>query len=535
MARQSRRTAQPKQSGAPAPEAQVSAGTGIEGGVPDRHLIIFWVADGSFGFRLDRVGEVVRVPRLAHMPLAPRSLLGIANLRGDVLPVVSLRRLLGLPDAPVTEAARVIVMAGGASVGFVVDEIHRLLAVPEDRLEHDHVGAGEVDPDLLEGIVKGSEGESTIKILDPQRLLHGEFARLSDSGPRAETRVSIPAAAAAPSPTESTQVALLSFDLGSQEYALPLERVLEIMSLPDQVSEIPRAETAVLGVVTLRDRLLPLVSLRALMGMPSNVQPEQRGKVVVLSMGSGAVGLVADRTREILRIDPHQVDPAPALLTRGEGDAEITSICRLDRGKRLVALLSPDRLFRSDVIRRVLADHGQATATPEAQTEGDVMTDEQFIIFWLGDQEFGIPVGAVEEIARPPEHITQLPKAPAFIDGVMNLRGAVVPVVDLRRRFQLAAKEPGSAPRILVLAIGGRKTGFMVDGVSEVMKVPAAAISSAPELSPEQMRMISRVANLEPQGRMILLVEAAPLLDRVEADILAKFDLSELGQAPMAS
>jgi purine-binding chemotaxis protein CheW len=348
--------------------------------------------------------------------------------------------------------------------------------------------------------------------------------------------VSIAATAAAPSTTDSqTQAALLSFDLGRQEYALPLERVLEVISLPDDVSEIPRSETAVLGVVTLRDRLLPLVSLRALLGMPVDVQRDQRGKVVVLSLGSGAVGVVADRPREILRVDANQIDPAPALLTRGEGDAEITSICRLDHGRRLVALLSPDRLFRSDLVRRILADQDEETAAPEAQRDDRVMTDEQFIIFRLGDQEFGIPVGAVEEIARPPEHITRLPKAPAFIDGLINLRGAVVPIVDLRRRLQLTSKEPGGSPRILVLVIGGRKTGFLVDGVSEVMKVPAAAISSAPELSSEQMRLIGRVANLEGQGRMILLVEPAPLLDEIEADILAKFDPSDLEQVPTAT
>ena len=100
------------------------------------------------------------------------------------------------------------------------------------------------------------------------------------------------------------------------------------------------------------------------------------------------------------------------------------------------------------------------------------MADEQFIIFRLGHQEYGLPIAAVDEIARPPDHITRLPKAPAFIDGVMNLRGSVVPIVDLRRRFELTSTEPESAQRILVLAVGGGRTGFMVDGVSEVMKVP---------------------------------------------------------------
>ena len=77
--------------------------------------------------------------------------------------------------------------------------------------------------------------------------------------------------------------------------------------------------------------------------------------------------------------------------------------------------------------------------------------------------------------------------------------------------------------------------GFMVDSVSEVMKVQIDAIQPAPELSPEQMRLISRVINLEAKGRMILLVDPAQLLDQVEADVLAKFRPSELDVPVKAS
>jgi purine-binding chemotaxis protein CheW len=500
------------------------------------HVVVFRIADGRFGFRLDDVGEIVRLPSLAHMPLAPRSLLGLANLRGVVLPVVSLRRLIGVPDAPLDETARVIVIERGAPVGFVVDGIDDLLTLPAGRIEKDDAGAGAVDPDLLDGVVKGAEGDSTIKILNPQRLLRDEFARLGVSGPRATARVSISAARSDPiAQAPRQQVSLVSFDLGQQEYALPLERVREIISVPEQVSEVARSETAVLGVVTLRDQLLPLVSLRALLGLPSDRHRDARGKVVVLTIGSGAVGVVADRTREILHVDPGLIDPAPALLTRGAGDAEVTSICRLDDGRRLVALLSPDRLFRSDLVRRVLAEQVKGGDVSASQTDETAMADEQFIIFRLGDQEYGLPVGAVDEIARLPDQMTRLPRAPAFIEGVINLRGHVVPIVDLRRRFELTGKEPGSARRILIVAIGGGKTGFMVDGVSEVMKLPAGAIRPAPELSPEQMRLIGRVANLEAQGRMILLVDPTQLLDQVEADVLAKLDRAALEPASQGS
>ncbi len=524
MAKRAHRAAQPQ---ADTTRGEPGALATRDAEATSTHFVVFHVADGTFGFRLEDVREIVRMPSLAHMPLAPRSLLGLANLHGAVLPVVGLRRLLNLPDVSLDEAMRVIVIDRGSPVGFVVDRIDNLFAHPADRVEKDDAGAGSIDPEILDGIIKGAEGESTIKILNPQRLLRDEFSQLGGSGSRATSGGAlVTAASAAAAAVAERKVSLVSFDLGKQEYALPLDRVREIIQLPEQVSEVPRSETAVLGVVTLRDRLLPLVSLRALLGLPSDSGRDEPGKVVVLSMGKDAVGVVADRTREILRVDPDLIDPAPALLTRGEGDAEITSICRLDHGKRLIALLSPDRLFRSDLVRRVLAEHGSESNVSTEKTDRTAMADEQFIIFRLGNQEYGMPIAAVDEIARPPEHVARLPKAPAFVDGVMNVRGIVVPVIDLRRRFEISSKAPVGGQRILVLALGGGKTGFLVDGVSEVVRLPASAIRPAPEVSSEQMRLIGRVANLDTQNRMILLVDPAQLLDQIEAEVLAKFDLN---------
>lgn len=488
-------------------------------------LLVFQLAGEPFGLRLNVVAEIIRPPVLAYMPLVPPSLLGLANLRGIVMPVVSLRALLHLPDIVADRSTRVIVLRGDNPVGFVVDGIRGLSAIATDRPEKDDTGIDADGSALLDGVIKGAEGESPIKLLCPSHLLHGRFVRLGASSTPAETQTLLAKSAPVGKPAKAL-ISLLSFYLGQQEYALPIDRVREIIPLPAHVSELPRPESAVLGVVTLRDSLLPLVSLRTLLGLPIGDQHGSRGKVVVVSIGEGAVGIVIDATREILRLAPEMIDPAPTLLTRGEGDAEITSICRIDGGRRLVALLSPDRLFRSELVQRILDEQG--ASEPGLQPETNAMADEQFIIFRLGNQEYGIPIAAVSEIARPPEHITRLPKSPAFIDGVMNLRGSVVPIVDLRRRFDLNRTEQLGSRRILMLAIGGVTAGFLVDSVSRIMKVPADSICPAPELSAEQMRLISRLVNLEANGQLILLVDPAQLLDQVEADLLAKFAHSKL-------
>jgi purine-binding chemotaxis protein CheW len=500
---------------------------------PNAHFVLFRLADGTFGFQLDDVAEIMRIPGLAHMPLGPRSLLGLANLHGALLPVVGLRRLLGLPEVPLGQAMRVIVINRGFPVGFVVDRIERLIALPVNLIEKNDAGAGFIDPQFIDGVIKGAEGDSTIKILNPQLLLRDEFAQLGMSASRTAGEVAVVATSSAlGAAAPERKLSLISFDVGKQEYALPLDRVREIIQLPEHVSEVPRSETAVLGVVTLRNRLLPLVSLRSLLGLPVG---SSRGKVVVLSIGKDAIGVVTDRTREILHVDPGVIDPTPALLARGEGDAEIVSICRLDHGRRLVALLSPDNLFRSDLVCGVLSEHRDESSADEDQADGNTMTDEQFIIFRLGDQEYGIPISSVNEIARPPEQIARLPKAPIFVDGVMNLRGTVVPIVDLRRRFEISSREPVGSRRILVLALGGGKTGFMVDSVSEVLRLPADFIRPAPEVSPEQMRLIGRVANLDAQNRMILLIDPAQLLDQIETDVLVKFDRDSSERSSKAS
>ena len=501
-----------------------------ESDTASENFLIFRIAGETFGLRLALVAEIARLPELTHMPLAPPCLLGLANLRGIVLPVMSLRILLHLPDIETNEQSRVVILRGDAPVGLVVDQIERLVQITRDQLEPYEAGA---DMDAaLGGVIKGAEGEGTIKILNPPNLLAGQFAQLgvSATGPARRPLVATTGSAVTPA---RALVSLLSLSLGQQEYALPLDRIREIIPLPDYVAELPRPETAVLGVITLQDRLLPIVSLRTLLGLPVVGELQQHSKIVVVELGNGVVGVVADATREILRIDQDIIDPAPALLTRGQGEAEISSICRVDNGRRLIALLSPDQLFRPDLVRRILSDQGIANE-PQSQLETSAMAHEQFIIFRLGKQDYGIPIGAVAEIARPPEGITRLPKAPDFIDGVMNLRGSVVPIINLRRRFDLGATEYAASQRILILAVGGVTAGFLVDGVSEIMKAQIDAIQPAPEVSQEQTRLISRVINLEAEGRLILLVDPTQLLNKIEADVLAKFERSVLDPSVIA-
>ena len=140
----------------------------------------------------------------------------------------------------------------------------------------------------------------------------------------------------------------------------------------------------------------------------------------------------------------------------------------------------------------------------------------QVVIFRLGAEEFGVPIMSVQEIVRVPETLTRVPRTPAFVEGVINLRGAVLPVIDQRSRLGLPPLERNDRQRIMVYLLAGMRTGFIVDSVAEVLRIPRAHIVAAPDMSREQSRLISRVANLQGSKRLVMLIDPQHLLQGSE-------------------
>jgi len=102
------------------------------------------------------------------------------------------------------------------------------------------------------------------------------------------------------------------------------------------------------------------------------------------------------------------------------------------------------------------------------------------VTFHLGKEEYGVEIASVQEIIRATD-ITPVPGAPSHVRGVINLRGKIIPVVDLRRRFALPSVDAGEAQRIIVVELGEKRIGMLVDSVSQVIKVPAGVVEEMPE------------------------------------------------------
>jgi len=138
----------------------------------------------------------------------------------------------------------------------------------------------------------------------------------------------------------------------------------------------------------------------------------------------------------------------------------------------------------------------------------------QLVSFKLGDEEFGVDIMQVQEIIRMQE-ITSVPNAPEFVEGVINLRGRVIPIIDLRKRFGLEEKSHDKATRIIVVKVDDLTVGLVVDEVSEVLRIPADTVEPPPPIvAGVESEYIRGVGKLE--DRLLILLDLSKTLSKEE-------------------
>jgi purine-binding chemotaxis protein CheW len=140
--------------------------------------------------------------------------------------------------------------------------------------------------------------------------------------------------------------------------------------------------------------------------------------------------------------------------------------------------------------------------------------DLQVVGFRIGRETFGLPISIVREIVRVPD-ITSVPNAPDYIEGVINLRGRIIPVVDLRKRFGQKVGEPSKKNRVIVVELEGRSIGLIVNSASEVLKIPPSEIEAPHDVFQEgELNYITGVGKLK--GRLVILLDLTRVLQRGE-------------------
>jgi purine-binding chemotaxis protein CheW len=250
-----------------------------------------------------------------------------------------------------------------------------------------------------------------------------------------------------------------------------------------------------------------------------NIHEDQR--IIVVDAEGFVLGLVVDHVHEVLNVPKNLVEPPPHITSNG--GMELSGVAKLDDGSRLIMLLDVANLMKDQKLRDMQDSTTEAAGqakTAQVQSsgrDGQELSEVQLVTFLLGEEEYGIPISQIQEIDRLAK-ITKVPKAAEFIEGITNLRGEVIPVLDTRKRFELEVKQPDDRTRIIIVDLGGVKTGLVVDSVREVLNLAKKDIAPPPEAigSGIDHQFISGIGKVDSGKRMIVLLDVEKILSRQE-------------------
>lgn len=484
--------------------------------VPSGQLVTFTLDGVEFGLDIDRVQEITPRPDITPVPGAPSFVLGVLNLRGQIIPVLDSRLRFHLPPQETTPRTRIIILnLAGQPTGLQVDSVAEVVRLEDMALRETPPLVAGVRSDYLAGMV--TVGKRLITLIDLDKILDSsEFAQRELL---LESNSSAPVFGAGNLDDQmeevDDEVPYVTFQLGSESFGINLQMVEEILELPP-VTKVPDAPDFVMGVICLRDQVLPLLDFIRLLKVEEGSANAARDMVILLTLGSAKLGIAVDGIQEIIRIRPDQMLPPPQTLSEAEAGRLEGVVVREDR---MVSLIKVMDIIAGEDQERIAALGG---AISEAQETEQVVTHElPLVVFKLGQEAYALQLFEVREIIMV-GMITPVPRAPAFIEGVLNLRGEVMPVMDLRTRFGLERHETTSLSRIIITPIGGVFTGLVVDAVDEVMGVDERRLEGPPKVTTGGANAyIHKVARTE-RG-VVFLLDIQRLLTDVEGQQLEAF------------
>jgi len=424
-------------------------------------LVTFKLGLEEFAFQMDRVREILRVERPSEVPGTPKHILGMLTVRGNILPVIDLRVLLGLSNLE------------SEVVAEATDLCARFKTWLNAAGESVQSGVGKLDASGAEIVRQwmaacNTSSQALMEILSKLRRANDKLLR----------GVAQMQSLAMTEPAKVKEYFQQEVDAGGQQ-------VIKLFG-EFQIS------------------------------VKQNIREDQR--LIVVQTNGSLLALLVDKVREVMNIPKRQIDAPPQNLSENK-NIELSGVAKLENGKRLILLLDADHLVQDQELQKLgaVASESSANAAQKHQVGGvsAALGEQQFVTFRLGDGEYGVPIAKIQEIDRSSK-MTRVPRTADYVDGITNLRGEVVPVINARKRFNLPLKEADERTRVIIMELAGVKTGLLVDSVREVLNLATKDIAPPPtSLSTTIDRQyISGIGKVDGDKRMIVLLDVEKILQR---------------------
>lgn len=466
-------------------------------------IVVFRVGEEEFALKISNIKEIIRIPEIINIPNRPNHITGLCNLRNVLMPVIDSRKLFGMPEKEFEENSRIIVAdIHGKKVGLLSDKVSEVINVDEANMKEPPVSIKGIDEGMISSILILNNGKRVVMLLDAEKIIKVSHIDVMENKQHTyeqnlnglETK-------------EDEEEQLVIFNIGIGEYAFKINCVKEIIRLND-IIKVPNTPSYIEGVLAIRNQLLVIVNLGKLLDI-NYKEPDEYSRVVIINNGSFSFGVIVDKVSHVIRVQKKLFKESSQIAN----NSYVKGIFNLDDGKRLIMVLEPHKLISLEEIEGISDVDHKKTANDQSSDVGEEEDNlEHIVVFRLGDEEYGIEINNVQEINIMSE-ITRFPSAPIFIAGMVNLRGDIIPILNLRKLFTTHDSAVYDESKFLVVEFQNRRIGIMIDSASEVLKFSKSYIEESPEVFDGNDSYIDKIAKLNYGKRIILILNLKAVLN----------------------
>ncbi len=432
----------------------------------------FLLDNQEFAIRVDKVREAVMFgEKPIRIPASIDIIEGLLNLRGGIIPIINLKRRFRYnTDEYAKDSIIAITKIKNNYFGLLFDNISEVLRLRSDVISSLQFNSENKEV-IINGVINIEGGKRVIQIIDPDIIfdkydLPFIFNEVEENDGN-EFRL-----------RKVELIQIITFFIDGQEYAININSIREIIAVPD-IHRRVLIDDFIKGAFTLRGELVTLIDLRMFMGL--HEKPMEKDSRILILGGDNACGLLVDSISEVVTREKCDVKKIPLMCEKGINNAYEGVITIQNEGCcRNIVLLDSNRLF-SPRLKRLIqqnvslhVESGEQDATRFSRLKTEEVEQEKretkvYVSFMLNEL-LGIDILALQEIIPYDKTIASLPGQADSFAGVINLRGDIIPIVNLRTFFDLEPYENIFESKMLILHVNSRRLGLIVDDIDAIVK-----------------------------------------------------------------
>ncbi|MGZ3790016.1 MAG: chemotaxis protein CheW [Bacteriovorax sp.] len=483
----------------------------------------FYIGSTELGINVRAIQEVVNFPtKITPMPLAPNFLVGVFNLRGIIVPIINLKKLLKFEENKIIGLEKVaIVEHEGVRVGLLFDKTSEIIRVHEDeKCDFSYAPTG--SHNVISGAIKLDSGTRILQVIDPFSIVNIENV------PRvAEHQHHKLISSQRVGHLHELRRKCISFTINQIKMAFDISGIHEIV----KVSEIQQSSIQTnicLGIINLRGQVVPIINFAQLLEMPESDEKNVLNKrIIILKIEQAQFGLLVDSVESISTYVKTEIIPIPLFDSRRAGMFEGCILVEDDE----ILLLDHQNIFSHEEVLEITHGHSKIYKADNQKEELRNKTGkrEAYISFKL-DHLFGISIGDIREIINHTSDLLCAPGMPPYVLGMLNLRGDLVTIIDTRTLYSMKQeKKELTDPKILIFVSRGEKFGLVVDSVESIvhvdseqkMKVPSLMVQQVTNRFETDIKEIVSIPAMENKESALIILSMGPVSERIRRSMAA--------------